>query len=138
TNASNLPNVDSLSDAMIYSFFASQSNSSQLDNKDLKQIDHDDLEEMDLKWQMAMLTMRARRFLQNTRRNLGVKGTKTIGFDRTKVECYNCHRRGHFAKKCRAPKHQDNKNREAPRRTVPVEDTTSNALVSQCDRLGYN
>nr|GEV43506.1 Gag-Pol polyprotein [Tanacetum cinerariifolium] len=55
-----LPNVDNLSDAVIYSFFASQSNSPQLDNDDLKQIDVDDLEEMDLKWQMAMLTMRAR------------------------------------------------------------------------------
>ncbi|GKA63459.1 hypothetical protein Tco_0763065 [Tanacetum coccineum] len=65
-NASTLPNVDSLSDGVIYSFFASQSNSSQLDNEDLKQIDPDDLEEMDLKWQMAMLTMRARRFLKNT------------------------------------------------------------------------
>nr|GEY25353.1 ribonuclease H-like domain-containing protein [Tanacetum cinerariifolium] len=51
-SASTLPNVDSLSNAIIYSFFASQSSSSQLDNKDLKQIDVDDLEEMDLKWQM--------------------------------------------------------------------------------------
>nr|GEW53254.1 ribonuclease H-like domain, reverse transcriptase, RNA-dependent DNA polymerase [Tanacetum cinerariifolium] len=49
-NASTLPNVDSLSDTVIYSFFASQSNSSQLDNDDLKQINPDDLEEMDLKW----------------------------------------------------------------------------------------
>nr|GEY60194.1 hypothetical protein [Tanacetum cinerariifolium]GEY61454.1 hypothetical protein [Tanacetum cinerariifolium] len=55
-----LPNVDSLSNVVIYSFFASQSNSLQLDNGDLKQIDADDLKEMDLKWQMAMLTMRAR------------------------------------------------------------------------------
>nr|GEW85575.1 ribonuclease H-like domain-containing protein [Tanacetum cinerariifolium] len=67
---STLLNVDSLSDAVIYSFFASQSNSSQLDNEDLKKINPDDLEEMDLKWQMAMLTMRARRFLKRTRRNL--------------------------------------------------------------------
>nr|GEV55415.1 ribonuclease H-like domain-containing protein [Tanacetum cinerariifolium] len=51
-----LPNVDSLSNAVIYSFFASQSSSLKLDNDDLKQIDADDLEEMDLKWQMAMLT----------------------------------------------------------------------------------
>ncbi|GJR85438.1 hypothetical protein Tco_0209449 [Tanacetum coccineum] len=65
-NASTLPNVDSLSDVVIYSFFASQSNSSQLDNKDLNQIDPDDLEEMDLKWQKAMLTIRARRFLKKT------------------------------------------------------------------------
>nr|GFA56939.1 hypothetical protein [Tanacetum cinerariifolium] len=45
-----LPNVDSLSDAVIYSFFSSQSNSRQLDNEDLKQIDLDDFEEIDLKW----------------------------------------------------------------------------------------
>nr|GFB35218.1 hypothetical protein [Tanacetum cinerariifolium] len=51
-----LPNVDSLSNAVIYSFFATRT---QLDNDDLKQIDVDDLEEMDLKWQMAMLTVRA-------------------------------------------------------------------------------
>nr|GEU49468.1 hypothetical protein [Tanacetum cinerariifolium] len=48
----------------------SQSTSPQLDNEDLKQIDVDNLEEMDLRWQMAMLTMRAKRFLQKTGRNL--------------------------------------------------------------------
>nr|GEX48232.1 ribonuclease H-like domain-containing protein [Tanacetum cinerariifolium] len=48
-SASTLPNVDSLSNAVIYSFFTSQSSSPQLDNEDLKQIDADDLEEMDLK-----------------------------------------------------------------------------------------
>nr|GEV42247.1 putative ribonuclease H-like domain-containing protein [Tanacetum cinerariifolium] len=53
---SSLPNVDSLSNVVIYSFFASQSSSHQLDNDDLKQIDADDLKEMDLKWQMGMLT----------------------------------------------------------------------------------
>nr|GEW64828.1 hypothetical protein [Tanacetum cinerariifolium] len=56
---SSFPNVDSLSNAVIYSFFFSQSSSPQLDNEDLKQIDVDDLEEIDLKWQMAMLTIRA-------------------------------------------------------------------------------
>ncbi|GJZ98608.1 putative ribonuclease H-like domain-containing protein, partial [Tanacetum coccineum] len=136
-NASTLPNIDSLSDAVIYSFFASQSNSSQLDNEYLKQIDLDDLEEMDLKWQMAMLTMRARRFIKKTGRNLGVNGTDTISFDKTKVECYNCHKRGHFARECRAPKNQDSRNRETTRRIVPVEETTSNALVSQCDGFRY-
>nr|GEW49918.1 hypothetical protein [Tanacetum cinerariifolium] len=77
-----LRNVDNLSDDVIYSFYASQSNSPQLDNDDLKQIDAGDLEEMDLKWHMAMLTMRARR------------------------------------------------------RNVPVETSSSNALVSQCDGVG--
>ncbi|GJT30231.1 ribonuclease H-like domain-containing protein, partial [Tanacetum coccineum] len=97
------------------------STSSQLHTKELKQIDPDDLEEMDLKWQMAMLTMRARRFLKKTGRNLGVNGTDTIRFDKTKVECYNFHKRGHFAREYRAPKHQDNRNRETTRRTIPVE-----------------
>nr|GFC78082.1 ribonuclease H-like domain-containing protein [Tanacetum cinerariifolium] len=100
--ASILPNVDNLSDAVIYSFFASQSDSPQLDNDDLKQINADDLEEMDLKWQMAMLTMRAKRFLQRTGRNLRANGTISIEFDMSKVECYNCHRRGHFARECRS------------------------------------
>nr|GFB62010.1 ribonuclease H-like domain-containing protein [Tanacetum cinerariifolium] len=67
-------------------------------------IDVDDLEEMDLKWQMAMLTVRAKRFLQRTGRNLGVNGPTSIGFDMSKVECYNCHMKGHFAKECRSPK----------------------------------
>nr|GEZ87431.1 putative ribonuclease H-like domain-containing protein [Tanacetum cinerariifolium] len=75
---STLLNVDSLSDVVIYSIFASQSNSPQLDNEDLKQIDADDLEEIDLKWQMAMLTMKAWRFLQRTGRNLGANGTAAI------------------------------------------------------------
>nr|GFB90756.1 ribonuclease H-like domain-containing protein [Tanacetum cinerariifolium] len=65
---------------------------------EIHRIDVDDLEEMDLRWKMAMLTMRARRFLQKTIRNLGDNKVTTIGFDMSKVECYNCHRKGHFAR----------------------------------------
>nr|GFA89599.1 hypothetical protein [Tanacetum cinerariifolium] len=120
--ASTLTNVDSLSNAVIYSLFASQSSSPQMDNEDLKQIDVDDLEEMDLKWKMAMLTMRA---------------PTSMGFDMNKVECYNCHRKGHFARECRSSK--DSRRiavAEPQRRNVPVETSTSNALVSQCDGTG--
>ncbi|GJW59973.1 uncharacterized mitochondrial protein-like protein [Tanacetum coccineum] len=92
---------------------------------------------MDLRWQMAMLTIRTRRFLKNTGRKLIVNGNETIGFNKSKVECYNCHKRGHFTRECRALRNQENKNRENTRRVVPVETTTSNALVS-CNGLGYN
>nr|GEV77992.1 putative ribonuclease H-like domain-containing protein [Tanacetum cinerariifolium] len=142
---SSLPNVNSLSNAVIYSFFASQSTSPQLDNEDLKQIDVDDLEEMDLRWQMAMLTMRARRFLQKTGRNLGGNGTTSMGFDMSKVECYNYHRKGHFARECRSPKDSRRTGAaELQRKTFLVETSTSNALVSQSSHtnektgLGYN
>nr|GEW26413.1 hypothetical protein [Tanacetum cinerariifolium] len=71
-------------------------------------IDVDDLEEMDLRWKMTMLTMRARR-------------------------------KGHFARECRSPKDPRRPSTTEPqRRTVLVETSTSNALVSQCDDLMFN
>nr|GFB15171.1 ribonuclease H-like domain-containing protein [Tanacetum cinerariifolium] len=131
------PNIDSLSNAVIYSFFASQSTSPQLDNEDLKQIDVDNLEDMDLRWQMAMLTIRARRFLQKTGINLGDNRVTSMGFDMSKVECYNCYRKGHFARECRSPKDSRRSGATEPqRRTALVENSTSNALVSQCDIIG--
>nr|GEY41433.1 hypothetical protein [Tanacetum cinerariifolium] len=132
---SSQPSIDSLSNAVIFSFFASQSNSPRLDNEDLKQIDVDDLEEIDLRWQTAMLTMKARRFLQKTGRNMG--DNRTMGFDMSKVECYNCHKKGHFAKECRSLKDTRRTGTAEPqRKTTPVETSTSNALVSQCDGIG--
>ncbi|GJT50407.1 ribonuclease H-like domain-containing protein [Tanacetum coccineum] len=137
-NAAYSTNINNLSDAVICSFFASQPNSPQLVHDDLQQIHPDDMEEMDLRWQMAMLTMRARRFLKNTGMKLTVNSNETIGFDKSKVECYNCHKRGHFARECRAPRNQDNKNKESSRSSVLVETSTSTALVS-CDGLaGYD
>nr|GEZ10816.1 hypothetical protein [Tanacetum cinerariifolium] len=112
--------------------FVSSSNTDSttdsLENKDLKQIDVDDLEEMDLRWQIAMLTMRARRFLQKVGRNLGDNRVTTIGFDMSKVECYNFHRKGHFAREYRSPKDTRTGGAEPHRRTTRVETSTSNAL----------
>ncbi|GJX59149.1 hypothetical protein Tco_0290539 [Tanacetum coccineum] len=107
--------VENLSDAMIYSFFASQPSTPHLDNKYLQQIHPIDLEDMDLRWNIAMLTMRAKGFLKNTRRKLDMDNKERI----------------------RALGNQDSINREPTRRTVPVEETTSNALVSQCGGFGY-
>ncbi|GJT95946.1 putative ribonuclease H-like domain-containing protein [Tanacetum coccineum] len=97
------------------------------------EIDADDLEETDLKWQMAMLTMRARRFLNKTGRKISANGSETIGFNKSKVECYNCHKRAHFARECKASR--ENRNRELVRRNVTVETTETKASVAQ-DGLG--
>nr|GFA51914.1 ribonuclease H-like domain-containing protein [Tanacetum cinerariifolium] len=67
--------------------------SPQLDNEDLKQINQDDLEEMDLKWQVVMLSMRVKRFYRKTRRKLEFNGKEPVGYEKTKVECFNCHKR---------------------------------------------
>ncbi|GKB46049.1 hypothetical protein Tco_0896802 [Tanacetum coccineum] len=98
----------------------------------------DNLKEMDLRWQMAMLTIKAKMFLKNTRRKLAVNGNETIGFNKSKVECYNCHKRGHFARGCRAPRNQDNKNKESSRKSMHVETSTSTALVSYDGLGGYD
>ncbi|GKC97514.1 hypothetical protein Tco_1167789, partial [Tanacetum coccineum] len=57
-------------DDVMFSFFANHSSSLHLDNEDLEQIDTNDLEEMHLQWQVAMLTMRVKRFIKKTGRNL--------------------------------------------------------------------
>nr|GEZ67452.1 hypothetical protein [Tanacetum cinerariifolium] len=91
---------------------------------------------MDLRWQMAMLTIRAKRFLQKTGRKLGDNRVTTMGFDMSKVECYNFYRKGHFARECRSPKDTRRTGAAEPqRRHVPVETSTSNALVSKCDGI---
>nr|GEZ46006.1 ribonuclease H-like domain-containing protein [Tanacetum cinerariifolium] len=110
-NAAYSTNIDNLSDVVICSFFSSQPSSPQLVHEDLEIIHPDDMEEMeemDLRW-----------------------------FDKSNVECYNCHRRKHFARECRALRNQDNKHKEISRRSVLVETTNSTALVS-CDAKFVN
>nr|GEX44578.1 reverse transcriptase domain-containing protein [Tanacetum cinerariifolium] len=89
----------------------SQPDSPQLVHEDLEQIHPDDMKKIDLRWKMAMLTM----------------------------ECYNCHKRGHFAREFRAPRNQDNKHKEGSRKSVPVETPTTTAwchVMVLVDRTG--
>ncbi|GKG31806.1 hypothetical protein Tco_0426756 [Tanacetum coccineum] len=84
---------------------------------------------------MAMLTIRARIFLNKTRRKISANDFETIGFNKSKVECYNSYKRGHFAREYRALR--ENRNKEPIRRNVTVETTETEDLVAQ-DGLGYD
>ncbi|GJZ26686.1 putative ribonuclease H-like domain-containing protein [Tanacetum coccineum] len=57
-------------DEVMYSFFANQSSAPQQDHDDLEQVDSDDFEEMDLKWQVAMISTRINKFYKRTGRKL--------------------------------------------------------------------
>ncbi|GJU40136.1 hypothetical protein Tco_1193093 [Tanacetum coccineum] len=88
--ASTETSTASFSDATVYAFLSTQPQGSQLVHEDLEQIHDDDLEEMDLKWNMALLSMRARKFYQRTGRKIIIDGSSTAGYDKSKVECFNC------------------------------------------------
>ncbi|GJV87872.1 ribonuclease H-like domain-containing protein [Tanacetum coccineum] len=105
--------------------------------EDLEQLHPDDLEEMDLQWEMAMLAIRARRFIKRTRKKLNINGQR-VGFDKLKVECFNCHKHGHFARECRFLRNQEFKGRENNTRTIAVETPTQNALIAQDGIRGYD
>ncbi|GKG58407.1 putative ribonuclease H-like domain-containing protein, partial [Tanacetum coccineum] len=56
----------------------------------------------------------------------------------SKVECYNCHKNGQFARECRALRNQENRGRENGRRTVTVETPIENDLIAQDGIEGYD
>ncbi|GJS02530.1 putative ribonuclease H-like domain-containing protein [Tanacetum coccineum] len=122
-----------------YSFFAQPTTSPQLENEDFQQMDGDDLEELDLRWQVAMLTVRVKKFIQRTGRNLDFKEKRHVSLDKSKIECYNCHRKGHFARECRSGRNQGRRSYgDNGRSNAPTNESSSQALVAQDGLGGYD
>ncbi|GKA07203.1 hypothetical protein Tco_0686427 [Tanacetum coccineum] len=112
STASTQVSTANLSDDTVYAFLAIQPNGSQLVCEDLEQIHEDDLVEMDLKWQLALLSMRIRNFFQKTGRNITINSSDTAGYDKSR--------------------NQDNS-----RRTINVEEISSKAMLAN-DGAGFD
>ncbi|GKC08280.1 hypothetical protein Tco_0999890 [Tanacetum coccineum] len=76
----------------VCAFIATQPNGSQIKYEDITHINDDDIEEIDIKWNLALLSMRADRFWKKTGKKITIQGSDVAGFDKSKVECFNCHK----------------------------------------------
>nr|GFC49251.1 hypothetical protein [Tanacetum cinerariifolium] len=80
----------------------------------------------------AFLANQPNRYFQRTSKKITINGSDTAGYDKTKIECFNCHKMRHFARECRSPKNQESRprNQDSSRKTMNVEDTSSKAMVA--------
>ncbi|GJW27761.1 putative ribonuclease H-like domain-containing protein, partial [Tanacetum coccineum] len=96
------PRSGNVIEDVLQSFVADSEPEQQLAYEDFDQIEKLDLEEMDLKWQMAMLSVRVHKFEQKAGRKIDFDKKESARFNKKKVRCYKCLQRGHFARECRA------------------------------------
>ncbi|GJR55088.1 putative ribonuclease H-like domain-containing protein [Tanacetum coccineum] len=125
--------TSSFSDNAVYALMVENTNGSNLLHQDLEQIHEDDLEAIDLKWQLSLLIIRAKRYYQRTGKKIFINANDTVRYDKSKVECFNCHKMGYFARECRAPRSKEGqfrKIRSNTRKRETMKKQSSKAMLA--------
>nr|GFA83587.1 hypothetical protein [Tanacetum cinerariifolium] len=119
TASTNVPNasasIANISHDTACAYIASQSSGSKINFEDINQIDEDDIEEMDIKWNMTILSMRADKFWKKTRKKISIQGSNVAG----------------------APRSQDRRRRDNFRQGSKAEEQAPKALMA-IDGVGWD
>ncbi|GJV49874.1 putative ribonuclease H-like domain-containing protein [Tanacetum coccineum] len=129
----------SVSDNIVYAFMVENLNGSNVLHQDLEKIHEDDLEAKDLKWQLSLLSVRAKKYYQMTGKKIFINANDTVRYDKSKVECYNCHKLRHFARECRAPRSKEGqfRNQDITKKQRNNKDTSLKAMLA-IDGVGFD